>query len=196
MYNQKELPLDHDATPKYYDGSSSLTGDELIEDWPHNKHETKKVRISESAGLRIYPNEESYSQSKSYTSRERKEFARNAMIEATRIRKILSSMSDRSNDQMVMSRLESFGVSKDEIVGIEHFVLLNDPRDIIKKRQAHARSILLEQEKQRIMDFVDDKRLAFISKSSSKRAAVQARIRAGDSLKHNPLEESTSMTVS
>ncbi|KAL7467706.1 hypothetical protein ACHAXS_007957 [Conticribra weissflogii] len=176
---QDELPFDRDSIPRCDNSSPSITGDELIEDWPHNKEKTKQVRISESAALRVYQNKDSYSQIKSYTSRERKEFGRNTIIEAAKIRKILSSMSDRSDYHRVMNHLGSRGVSTEEIVGIEQFVLLKAPHDVIKERRTHARSILLEQEKQRIMGLVDDERLALISSSTSKRAAVQARIRAG-----------------
>ncbi len=152
--------------------------DELIEDWPHRRKKSKQVRFSEAALLRVYQNDEDYARSKSYTSGERKMFSRNAIMEAAKIRRIVATISISSDDESMISRLESCGVTREEIAGIEHLVLEKSPKNLIKARRMHVQSMMFEHEKQKIIGFKDDNQLALVSRSTSKRAAFQARIRA------------------
>lgn len=159
--------------------SSSSKRGFLIEDWPHNKAKIKRVRFSESSTLRIYPNDEDIN--KSYNSAERKVFCANAMTEAASIRKILSTMPEFPYDQQpetCFRLLETHGLDREVIVGIEHLVLEKSPRAIIKARQMHVRSLLLEQERQNILGVRDEDSLALASKSTSKRSSFRARVRA------------------
>mmetsp|Transcript_5085 Transcript_5085/g.10450 ORF Transcript_5085/g.10450 Transcript_5085/m.10450 type:complete len:182 (-) Transcript_5085:126-671(-) len=158
--------------------SCTCTIDDLIEDWPHRRKTTKRVHFSDAAVLRIYQNDEDYARNKSYTAKERKVFSRNALVEAARIRKIVATISNEMDDESMITRLESCGVAREEITGLEHLVLEKSPKNIVKARQMHVQSMMLEHEKQNIVGFKDENRLAFVSRSTSKRAVFRARIRA------------------
>mmetsp|Transcript_15241 Transcript_15241/g.31979 ORF Transcript_15241/g.31979 Transcript_15241/m.31979 type:complete len:181 (-) Transcript_15241:126-668(-) len=158
--------------------------DELIEDWPHNRIDSstapKHVSFSDSAVLRVYPMDPFYEPNKSYSKSDRKEFGRSTIKEAARIKHHLASESHRlSSTDIMKGRLESIGISREEIAGIEHLALTSSPREVIKARQMHAKEILLEQERQRVLGLINADRMASVSEKTAKKATMQARIRAG-----------------
>mmetsp|Transcript_23190 Transcript_23190/g.48165 ORF Transcript_23190/g.48165 Transcript_23190/m.48165 type:complete len:248 (-) Transcript_23190:117-860(-) len=193
MYTQPKISVDDfgaDQMEDFFEFSSSSShsssissstsrGGFLIEDWPHNKFKIKQVRFSESSNLRIYPNDDG--NNKSYNSAERKVFSTNAITEAAKITIILSKMPEgpyHQKPETCFRLLETHGLEREVIVGLEHLVLEKSPRAIIKARQMHVRSILLEQERQNILGLKDEDSLALASKSTSRRSSFQARVRA------------------
>lgn len=160
--------------------SHSISGEELIEDWPHNRIvpvcAPKQVSFSDSAVLRVYPMDPFYEPNKSYSKADRQEFGRSAIKEAARIKHQLASKSHRlSSTDIMEGHLESIGISREEIAGIEHLALTNSPREIIKARQMHSKVILLEQEKQRIVGLINAERIASVSVETAKKSTMQAR---------------------
>ncbi|KAL7460403.1 hypothetical protein ACHAXS_000854 [Conticribra weissflogii] len=161
--------------------SSSFAGENLIEQWPQNKSEIKRVKFSQLSILRIYPKDDSYIKNMSYTSKEQKEFYRDAVMESVRMRSILCTLTEGCRDQQMeicFGLLESHGVGREEIAGLEHLIFEISPKLIIKMRQMHARSVLLEQEKQIIMGLRDEDSLAIASECTSKCSLFKARVRA------------------
>lgn len=165
------------------------SGIDLIEDWPHNvldnvqkenrEAECKRVTFSDSAACRIYPIIHSYESSKSYTKSDQKGFGRSTLVQAARIKKIISSVATHDSEDTKMSRLLHNGINIEDIMGIEHIVLGTSPSVVAKSRQRHAQAILLEQERQMIVGIGDAERLRQISMFSSQRSVKQARIRGG-----------------
>mmetsp|Transcript_2502 Transcript_2502/g.5116 ORF Transcript_2502/g.5116 Transcript_2502/m.5116 type:complete len:188 (+) Transcript_2502:122-685(+) len=184
IYKENKTSENNDApirSADQKDDSSYSIGEGLIEDWPRSKGKIKQVRFSESANLRIYPKDENYTKNMSYSSKERKEFNRNAIMEALRLRKVLFTPTEGFHEQQLENGfhlLESHGVEREEIVGIEHLVFELSPHAIMKTRQMHAHSILLEQEKHIIIGLRDEDSLALASEYTSTRSLYQATIRA------------------
>lgn len=113
----------------------------------------KQVKFSESSMLYRYPEDEDPSYSKSdasYTTSERKASTQNAIREAIRIKALLSRPNVKSNESSLNSHLELCGVSKEEILGIEHFAL-EDPMRALERRRNHVKVVLMEQENLKMM---------------------------------------------
>mmetsp|Transcript_29914 Transcript_29914/g.62943 ORF Transcript_29914/g.62943 Transcript_29914/m.62943 type:complete len:142 (+) Transcript_29914:219-644(+) len=137
----------------------------------------KQVIFAEVASLRLYPMDPSYEHEKSYNKADIKEFGRSTLIAAARIKNQLAT-----NHLAAMKNIEclvEIGVAREEIVGIEHLISTNSLKDIVKAREMHVMAIFLEQEKQRIVGRMNEKRIAAISAQVSEKASASARVRAG-----------------
>ncbi len=164
----------------------------LIEDWPHNKSAQnpyknenkestrKRVRFSSSSTCRVYLMNPSYEVNKSYTEVDQKAFGRLAMAEVIKIRRALSTFRNDSAKGVTLIQIESLGITREEILGLEHLALTSSPSTIMKVRRRHSKSILLEQKKQKMMGVGDDAVLAHLSALASKKSVEQAWIRARD----------------
>ena len=104
----------------------------------------KRVQFSEVSTLAVYEEDPIYTTSKSFTASERKCFQVQAAREAYHVRLMLSQ-AKKSSSKSLEDQLKSCGIDKEAILGIEHLVLESSPFDIVRRRQAHVRSILIEQ---------------------------------------------------
>lgn len=118
-----------------------------------------------------------YEYKKSYTKADIKEFGRNTLIAAARIKNHLSTNHLAATN--FFECLDELGLVREEIVGIEHLISANSPKDIVKARKMHVTAVFLEQEKQRIVGCMNERRIAAISALVSEKASTSARVRAG-----------------
>lgn len=163
-------------------------GNDLIVDWPNKRmtsHEysnklkeshKKQVRFSDTSSMRIYS--EDYNYSKSYSNEDRKIFKKRVIVDAYKIRNALASSTRSSFSTSPFHRLESCGINKEEVIGLESLTLEKSPADIKKLRKLLTKSVLLEQEKQRILSTSDDNRIAQLSSIMSEKSGKVARMRA------------------
>mmetsp|Transcript_16554 Transcript_16554/g.34422 ORF Transcript_16554/g.34422 Transcript_16554/m.34422 type:complete len:190 (-) Transcript_16554:58-627(-) len=149
-------------------------GLELLVDWPSRNRDSpkKKVRFSDSCRLRLFS--EDYSYSKSYSKEERKLFSKRALIDAHKIRNALASR-DACASSFTLNRLETCGIRKEELIGLENLTLEKSPADIVKVRSMLKKAVLLEQEKQRLLSCSDENRLAELSCMMSGKSGKRAR---------------------
>ncbi len=163
-----------------------VNGKELLLDWPADNSEEsrmyrkpyKQLRFSDLAMMRLYIVDGS-SSDKSYTKEDRIMFSRRVICDARKIRNAIASNCDigciTSNS---IATLEACGVLSDEVVGLETFIFERSPADVAKLRRLHSRTVLLEQEKQRLLRCRDENRIAKASRFFSTKSAEKARIRA------------------
>ncbi len=156
------------------DDDTPGNGRELLVDWPPRSYNTpkKQVRFSDSCRLRLFS--EDYSYSKSYTKEDRKLFSKNALMDANKMRNVLASR-DASTSSSTLNNLESCGIKKEELIGLENLTLEKSPANIVKVRSLLTKAILLEQEKQRLISCIDENRLAELSRAFSEKSRRRAK---------------------
>lgn len=143
---------------------------------PRSK-EKHRVQFSASSMLYLYQEDPYYSKrSLFFTTSERRSSAQGALRDALRVKRTLLSRPCDPNLSL-KEHLESCNVPQEELLGIEHLVL-EDPIRTIERRRLHVKTILMEQENQKIAGIIDDINLAKISAVLTKRPAKQARSRA------------------
>eukprot|EP00581_Thalassiosira_minuscula_P032359 CAMPEP_0183769708 /NCGR_PEP_ID=MMETSP0739-20130205/22841_1 /TAXON_ID=385413 /ORGANISM="Thalassiosira miniscula, Strain CCMP1093" /LENGTH=152 /DNA_ID=CAMNT_0026009393 /DNA_START=40 /DNA_END=498 /DNA_ORIENTATION=+ len=109
---------------------------------PTHSHSRKhQVRFSECSLLYSYPSDHTYD--KSYTTSEKRLLEKNAFKDALRIKAALLS-GPIVKSSSLSEILETRGIEKEEILGIEDLVL-EDPIRIMRRRRACVRSILRKQ---------------------------------------------------
>ena len=156
---------------------------DLIEDWPrrtsypYNKKLNPKVTFSETSSLHIYLPDPLYTRSKSYSSADRKKFAKETLLEVLRIKNLVASVQGSSSES-IRHLLEANVVSYEEMLGIEHLILDKSAARMLKERRSHAEALLLEQQRQKCGKNQDPVKLAEISTLKTAKAAKRARIRA------------------
>ena len=149
----------------------------------------KRVTFSEQSTMQLYHLDQQYAHAKSYSREDYEVFGRNSLVKAVRIKKlVLLTPSGASTKESVTYLLENNVISPEEIRGIEHLVLCNSPSMGLKGRRDHARAVLLEQHRIRMLERyatrhlkieVDPtEKLASFSASMSSRSSNTARIRA------------------
>ncbi|KAL7460846.1 hypothetical protein ACHAXS_001283 [Conticribra weissflogii] len=138
--------------------------------------DNKRVRFSDTSSLRIYS--EDYSYSKAYSKEDRIYFKKRVIADASKIRRALASSAISYDSTSPSHRLESCGIKKEEVIGLESLTLEKSLADIKKLRQLLTKSVLLEQEKQRICSSRDDSRIALLSSIMSGKSEKVARMRA------------------
>mmetsp|Transcript_14806 Transcript_14806/g.28009 ORF Transcript_14806/g.28009 Transcript_14806/m.28009 type:complete len:202 (-) Transcript_14806:73-678(-) len=163
-------------------------GNDLIVDWQNNRmtsHEystkpneshKKQVRFSDTSSMRSFP--EDYNYSKSYSNGNINFFKKRVIVDAYKIRNALASSARNSVSTSTFHRLESCGINKEEVIGLESLTLDKSPADIKKLRKLLTKSVLLEQEKQKILSSSDDNRIAQLSSIMSEKSGKVARMRA------------------
>lgn len=94
---------------------------------------------------------------KSYSKEERKQFGRDALSEAIRIKKLVlrASRPSSSTKDVFKFLLKNNVIGLEEIVGIEHLVLGKSASKLLKERKDHARAVLLEQDRMEQMSRVE-----------------------------------------
>ena len=93
-----------------------------------------------------------YVASKSFTETEKESFRHDVFSEALRIRSSL--IAGKESTGKLAQHLDSCGIPREEIVGIEHLVVLKDPARVLRRRQKQVRTVLQEQANQKIGEFV------------------------------------------
>mmetsp|Transcript_33273 Transcript_33273/g.69958 ORF Transcript_33273/g.69958 Transcript_33273/m.69958 type:complete len:154 (+) Transcript_33273:267-728(+) len=143
-------------------------------------HSNKKVKFSASSKQYLYLKDPYYDKSNramTFKESERKSSAKNARNEALRIKALLLSKRSKITKGSLDEHLESCGIRKEEIVGIEQQIL-EHPTRVMKRRKYHRLIILIEQAIQKNKGVHDIGRLARQSMVLAKSHAYDAKWRA------------------
>jgi hypothetical protein len=142
------------------------------------------VRFSESSQLHRYERESVYLlRSLAYTKEDRNEFGREAYLEGLRIRELIRAAPPDSVADSIKYLLRHYIISREEFVGIEHFIL-GKPSRVVQRRRKHAAAVLWKQrELQHELKHEKLKEdvalgLGRFAPSSSFRSSQRARVRA------------------
>lgn len=188
-------PIDHRLT------NIDAQVDALLEDWPrrtsdsdintqdwtslYKQLEHPRVTFSETSSMHVYHADPHYVRNKAYSRAERKSFSTEAMREAIRIKRLVLATPGDSTRDSFKYLLKNDIICLEEIVGIEHLVLGKSASKLLRERQDHAKAILMEQCRQRVVKddaskVQDDttKKLGEFSASRSCKSVKRARIRA------------------
>ena len=142
----------------------------------------RHVDFSETSRLYVHKRESpSLLRSLSYTKKDYDEFGREAMLEGLRIKDIIATAPHDSNAESIKYLLRHGIISKEELLGIEHFTL-GKPSAVPKMRKLHAAAVLWKQQEMqhhKLEDPVLDLGKFAQSSSLSLRTTKSARIRAG-----------------
>eukprot|EP01083_Nonionella_stella_P247865 858899_1 len=141
------------------------------------KANTKTLSFSEMSTMKLFMEDDRYTQMKSYSAADKKKFTQNAIGEALRIRKLLHESIKNESKLPLAAQLEANGVSQESIIGLERLIL-EDPVNACKRRRNHARLVLMEQTYQKMEGRNDICRLAQLSIKLAKRPTFEARKRA------------------
>ncbi len=177
--------------------SQTSQGDDLIEDWPKRRtsyesgdaadwqalcarlHANQKaVVFSEYSSLHVYNEDLRYQMNKSYSSSERKQFGKEAVLESHRIKSLVTHFPIQGNS--IRYLLSHNIISREEILGIEHMVSNRAATRIFRERRDHSARVLMEQQKMKERKELDDPsgKLAVVALTRSLRSVKRARFRA------------------
>ena len=165
--------------------------DDIIVSNSSNKSLRRTVHFSDTSTLHVYERESKYLlRSLSYTKEDRQEFGINAMLEGFRIKKLIAAAPYDSNTESIKYLFSQGIIHKDEVIGIEHFIL-GEPSNVVKMRKRHAAAVLWKQHEQQqeeeeeqeyhhhdLEDEDSALKLGEFARSSSQRSLQGARIRA------------------
>jgi hypothetical protein len=154
---------------------SSFDFDEGDDDAATASHNKKRhsVNFSVSSQLHVYERESVYLlRSLAYTKEDRNEFGREAYLEGLRIKSLVTTAPPDSAAESIKYLLRHDIISKEELVGIEHFVL-GKPSRVHQTRKQHAAT-------RSVRKFKEDPVLGLgkFAQSSSLKFTQRARIRA------------------
>ena len=141
----------------------------------HRKLRT--VHFSESSKLYVYKRESNYLlQSLTYTKEDRNDFGKEALLEGFRIKNLIAAAPHDSDSESIKYLLRQGIISKEELIGIDHFVLGSNVK---RTRERHSAAVLRRQEQQHGQQLDDPAlKLGEFARSSSLRSSKRARIRA------------------
>lgn len=177
----------------------AIRRDTLLEHWPERKSSMKitsfdskeiedavasasvrSVDFSESSQLHVYEREPMYVlRNLSYTKEDRDEFGKDAFLEGARIKNLIAAAPPESPSESIKYLLRRDVISREELIGIEHFIL-GKPTRVRKIRQNHAAAVLWKQHEQRQQQRNEDPVLSLgkFSEKSSLQSIQSARVRA------------------
>ena len=138
------------------------------------------VRFSESSQLHRYERESVYLlRSLVYTKEDRKEFGKESLLEGLRIRELIRAAPPDSVADSIKYLLRHYIISREEFVGIEHFIL-GKPSRVVQTRRKHVAAVLWKQHELQHEKLEEDVALGLgrFSQSSSFRSSQRARVRA------------------
>eukprot|EP00986_Skeletonema_menzelii_P004787 scaffold1675_cov146-Skeletonema_menzelii.AAC.19 len=142
------------------------------------------VGFSETSQLYVYERESmSLLRSLSYAKKDYDKFGKEALLEGLRIQNIIATTPSphNSNAESVKYLLHHDIISREELLGIEHFIL-GKPSTVLKIRRLHAAAVLWTQQELQHQQ-LEDRALnlgKFAQSSSLRLRSTQgARIRAG-----------------
>ena len=136
----------------------------------------KNLQFSDTSRLYVYYEDQQYAEAKAYSTEDKKRFSLDALREAVRIKKQVIKSGKASRQLPLAAQVEACGISKEEIVGVEHLILEN-PRRIYERRRTHTQAVLRSYAEQRDEDDAVH-RLAKLSITLTKIPAAQAQKRA------------------
>ena len=145
-----------------------------------NKSLRRTVHFLETSTLHVYERESKYLlRSLSYTKEDRQEFGRNAMLEGFRIKKLIAAAPYDSNSESIKHLLRQGIIRKEDMIGIEHFIL-GEPSNVVKMRKRHAAAVLWKQHEQQQQEYHPEDpalMLGEFARSSSRRSLQRGRAR-------------------
>ena len=141
----------------------------------HRKLRT--VQFSESSQLYVYERESMYLlKSLAYTKEDRNDFGKDALLEGFRIKNLIAAAPHDSVTDSIKYLRHQGVISKEELIGIDHFVLGSNVK---RTRERHSAAVLRRQEEQQGQQLDDPAlKLGEFARSSSLRSSKRARIRA------------------
>ena len=155
---------------------SSFDSDDSLQGATHKSH---RVRFSDASQLHVYERHSiSLLRSLAYKKEDRDEFGKDALVEGLRIKQLIAMSPCDSTAESLKFLLQESILSKDELVGIEHF-FHGKPTRVVKVRKQHSDAVLKkqwEQRHQKLDDPVID--LGKFAQKSSHKSTKSARIRA------------------
>jgi len=174
---RRDTLLEHWPKRESYMDMDSFDSDE--DDVASVRNNLRSVHFSESSKLHVYERESKYLlRSLAYAKEDRKEFGMKAMIEGFRIKNLIAAAPYESEAESIKYLLRQDIINKEELIGIEHFILGN-PSNAIKTRERHSAAVLWKQQEQQEQQLEDPAlNLGEFAQSSSLRSSQRARIRA------------------
>jgi hypothetical protein len=163
-----------------FDGDDNDAGTASSSSYSSSNKKRHYVRFSESSQLHRYERESMYLlRSLVYTKEGRNEFGREAYLEGLRIRELIRAAPPDSVADSIKYLLRHYIISKEEFVGIEHFIL-GKPSRVVQRRRKHAAAVLRKQRELQHEKLKEDVALGLgrFARSSSFRSSQRARVRA------------------
>mmetsp|Transcript_19833 Transcript_19833/g.28245 ORF Transcript_19833/g.28245 Transcript_19833/m.28245 type:complete len:219 (+) Transcript_19833:94-750(+) len=144
----------------------------------------RSVHFSETSLLFAYERESMYIlRSLTYTKKDYDKFSKDALLEGLRIKSLITAAPHDSDASSIKYLLRQGIISREEVIGIEHFIL-GKPSRVPKIRKQHAVAVLWKQQEQQQQQQqrqkIEDPALSLgkFAQSSSRRSMQRARIRA------------------
>ncbi len=135
-----------------------------------------RVSFSETSSLLVYKDDEACK--KAYSKVDYELFRFSTLLDARRVKKLISTAPPASTKDSVKFLLENKVIDIADLVGVEHFVLGNGGF-VIKARKMHTKKVLQQQLKLRQRRPEDPaESLAKVAKDSSLESIRHARIRS------------------
>ena len=177
--NTHDLPVDWSMS-----SSSSTSIDEAEQRVEAIKMDVSKLELSprvsfsETSTLSVYKRDEAYSKEKSYSSAEYELLKLETLLDARRVKELISRAPPVSTKDSVKFLIERGFIEIADLVGIEHCVLGNGGF-ARKTRKLHAKKVLQQQQKQRRHQSGHlSESLAKVATDSSLKSTHHARMRA------------------
>ena len=139
----------------------------------------RSVHFSETSLLFAYERESMYIlRSLTYTKKDYEKFSKDALLEGLRIKSLITAAPHDSDASSIKYLLRQGIISREEVIGIEHFIL-GKPSRVPKIRKQHAVAVLWKQQEQQCQKTEDPAlSLGKFAQSSSSKSMQRARIRA------------------
>ena len=133
--------------------------------------------FSESSQLYVYERETMcLLRSLSYIKEDYEKFTKDALLEGLRIKSLIATAPQDSDAGSIKYLLRNGIISKDEVIGIEHFIL-GKPSRVRKIRKQHVAAVLTRQQEQQYLRIEDPAlSLGEFAQSSSHRSMQSAEI--------------------
>jgi hypothetical protein len=168
-------------------GSNSV-GLARNEKWPHDESTantedissaiTKKVSFSKYSTKRVYVNDPSYENWKSYSSADQKTFQKEAAHDAFRIKHLISTF-PLPTGLAVRELMKQGLLTREDLLGIEHLVSMNPEKEMCDRRP-YINLVLgvQKQMREKNENNIDAGMLAVVAVAKSSRMIEKARLRA------------------
>jgi len=143
------------------------------------RHHVRSVDFSSSSHLHVYERESMYLlRSLAYTKDDYDVFGKQALLEGFRIKNLIADAPHDSEAKSIKHLLRHDIINKEELIGIEHFIL-GKPSRVYKTRKHHAAAVLRKQQEQEDQQLADPAlNLGNFARSNSLRSSQKAIIRA------------------
>lgn len=177
---RRDTLLEH--WPKRQSSIASFDSEEVqVDDAISMRNKRKVIRrsvhFSETSMLYTYERESMYIlRSLAYTKEDYDKFSRDALLEGLRIKRLIATAPHDSDASSIKYLLRHGIISREEVIGIEHFIL-GKPSRVTKTRRSHAAAVLWKQQEQQSQKIEDPVlSLGKFAQSSSRKSAQRAEI--------------------